>query len=127
MRLLLDTNRYVDLASGDPEILKMVEEAIENFFPFIALAELRAGFLGGSHARQNEQKLNRFLGDRNVTVIFPDDQTTHYYATLYQQLKRQGAPIPTNDLWIAAIAIQHSLVLATRDKHFERFPQIPRI
>jgi predicted nucleic acid-binding protein len=54
----------------------------------------------------------------------PDDQTTHHHAAAYRQLRTQGTPIPTNDLWIAALVLQHSLKLHDRDRHFEHLPQI---
>jgi tRNA(fMet)-specific endonuclease VapC len=60
-------------------------------------------------------------------VVFADEQTTHHYATLYRQLRRQGTPMPTNDLWIAAPALQHDLVLYARDEHFDHLPQLLRV
>jgi tRNA(fMet)-specific endonuclease VapC len=127
MRVALDTNRYTDLGRGLPEVVDPVARAERVFIPFIVLAELRAGFRAGSRAVQNERVLVRFLNSPRVQVLLPDDQTTHQYATLFAQLRRQGTPIPTNDLWIAALVIQHSLVLLARDAHFDHLPQIPRL
>lgn len=62
-----------------------------------------------------------------VDVIYPDEQTTHHYATLYRQLRTQGTPIPINDLWIAALVAQHDLILYTLDAHFDHLPQLPRV
>ena len=59
-----------------------------------------------------------------VAVLYPDEQTTHQYATVFRQLRRQGTPIPTNDIWIAALVLQHDLALYARDRHFEHLPQI---
>ena len=59
-------------------------------------------------------------------MVCADDQTTHHYANVYRQLCAQGTPIPTNDMWIAAIVLQHSLTLCARDRHFDALPQIPR-
>jgi tRNA(fMet)-specific endonuclease VapC len=61
-----------------------------------------------------------------VEVTFADDQTTHRYASLFQQLRKQGTPIPTNDMWVAALVLQHNLVLHARDEHFDRLPQLVR-
>jgi predicted nucleic acid-binding protein len=61
-----------------------------------------------------------------VRVLWADDATTHHFANLFRQLRAQGTPIPTNDLWIAALCVQQELTLASRDAHFDSLPQIPR-
>ena len=126
MRLALDTNRYTDLVQGDPLLAESVESADEIWLPFIVLAELRAGFSLGSKGAQNEAVLRRFLFKPSVEVLYADEQTTHHYASVYRQLRRQGTPIPTNDMWIAALVLQHSLTLCARDAHFDALPQLPR-
>ncbi len=126
VRLALDTNRYTDLCHDAAEVVALVERAEAVFLPFIVLAELRAGFAVGTRGAENEGILRRFLMKRGVAVLYADDQTTQYYATLYRQLRRQGTPIPTNDLWIAALVLQHNLVLCARDQHFDHLPQIPQ-
>jgi len=60
-------------------------------------------------------------------VLYADEQTTHHYAALYRQLRKQGTPIPTNDMWIAALVLQHSLVLFARERHFDVLPQLARM
>ena len=127
MRLALDTNRYTDLCRGAAEVVELVEHAEAIFLPFIVLGELRAGFALGSRGAENERILRRFLMQPGVAVLFADDQTTHHYSALYRQLRRQGTPIPTNDLWTAALVLQHSLVLCHRDGHFDHLPQILRM
>ena len=127
MRVALDTNRYVDFARGDAAVVDVLENAEEIHVPLIALAELRAGFAVGSRSARNEGGLRRFLLRPGVSVLFPDEQTTHHYATVYRQLRQQGTPIPTNDMWIAALVLQHGLVLCARDSHFDQLPQIPRV
>ena len=102
-----------------------VAEAI--FIPFVTLAELRAGFLCGTLARRNERTLVRFLDRPRVRVLLPDGDTTHHYARILAQLRAQGTPIPTNDMWIAALAVQHSLLLCTRDEHYAHLPQVARV
>ncbi len=62
-----------------------------------------------------------------VSVLFADDQTTHHYASLYRQLRKQGTPIPTNDLWLAGLVLQHNFALHARDKHFDCLPQLVRV
>ena len=127
MRLALDTNRYRDVFNGEPETLQVLEEAELVVLPFIVVGELRAGFAGGQRRAENELTLRRFLLKPGVEVFFADEQTTHHYANLYRQLRQQGTPIPTNDIWIAALAVQHDLVLHARDKHFDHLPHLVRV
>jgi tRNA(fMet)-specific endonuclease VapC len=87
---------------------------------------LRAGFTAGTRETTNEAVLRRFLLKPNVGILYPDDQTTHHYANIYRQLRKQGTPMPTNDMWIAALVLQHSLVLCTRDTHFDALGQLVR-
>jgi tRNA(fMet)-specific endonuclease VapC len=126
VRVALDTNRYTDLCRGDAGVVEAVELADEVWLPFIVLGELRAGFVLGNQGTRNEAVLRRFLMQPNVEVLYADDQTTHHYANVYRQLRRQGTPIPANDIWIAALALQHSFTLITRDTHFEHLPQLAR-
>ncbi|MBV8531935.1 MAG: PIN domain-containing protein [Candidatus Eremiobacteraeota bacterium] len=58
---------------------------------------------------------------------YADDQTTHHYAAIFRQLRKQGTPIPENDMWIAALVLQHNLILHTRDRHFDHLPQLARV
>lgn len=127
LRVALDTNRYTDLARGDQMTLEVVRRARQVFLPFVVLGELRAGFLCGSRTAENERNLARFLAEERVATLGCDDETTHHYARLFLQLRRQGTPIPTNDLWIAALVSQHGLFLCARDSHFDHLPQLPRI
>ncbi len=126
MRLALDTNRYTDLCRGNASVVHTVEHADEVWLPFVVIGELRAGFAVGSQGPRNEAVLRRFLLKSGVSVLYADEQTTHHYATVYRQLRKQGTPIPTNDMWIAALVLQHSLVLCARDAHFEALPQLTR-
>jgi len=127
VRLALDTNRYTDLCRGDGPVVETIERADEVWLPFVVLGELRAGFAVGSQGSRNEAILRRFLLKSGVGVLHADEQTTHHYASLYRQLRKQGTPIPTNDMWIAALVLQHSLVLFARDAHFDVLPQITRV
>ena len=126
MRILLDTNRYTDFCKAVPEAVATVTAAERVFLPFVALAELRGGFQAGTLARENERTLTRFLASARVSVLYPDETTTQVYAGLFAQLRRQGTPIPTNDIWIAALALQHNLALLSRDAHFDNLPQLRR-
>ena len=127
MRLALDTNRYTDLCRGNVSVVEAIELADEVWLPFIVLGELRAGFAVGAQGPRNEAVLRRFLLKSRVAVLYADDQTTHHYAAVYRQLRKQGTPIPTNDMWIAALVLQHSLVLFAPDTHFDVLPQLARV
>jgi tRNA(fMet)-specific endonuclease VapC len=126
VKLALDTNRYTDLCRGDVSVVETIELAEEVWLSFILLGELRAGFAVGSQGPRNEAVLRRFLLKPAVGVLFADEQTTHHYAAVFRQLRKQGTPIPTNDMWIAALVLQHSLILFARDAHFDALPQLPR-
>lgn len=127
MRLAIDTNRYVDFARNVPAVVQVLREADQIHLPFVVLGELRAGFLAGARARPNEAKLVEFINSPRVMVLHPNDETTHHYARIYLQLRQQGTPIPTNDLWIAALVAQHNLYLFARDAHFDALPQLARL
>ncbi|MCK6592902.1 MAG: type II toxin-antitoxin system VapC family toxin [Polyangiaceae bacterium] len=126
MKLALDTNAYSAAARGDTRSVALVQAAQHVYLPFVVLAELRAGFAAGTLGRRNEALLARFLSSPRVSVVYADEQTTHHYANVFAQLRRQGTPIPTNDVWIAAIVLQHDLALLTSDAHFSNLPQIAR-
>ena len=124
MNIALDTNAYTDFMRGDQGRLRIVRAARSIVVPVIVLGELRAGFAAGNQESTNAANLQRFLASRRVSVLPPDEQTAHHYAQLYLQLRDKGTPIPTNDLWIAALAVQHDLVLCTSDRHFRQLPQV---
>lgn len=126
MKVALDTNAYSDFMRGAETRVQVVRTADRIFLPLIVLGELRAGFAAGNQESNNAAKLQLFLNNARVTVLLPDEQTAHHYAQLFLQLRRAAISIPTNDLWIAALAIQHNLILCTSDAHFGHFPQIPR-
>jgi len=126
VRILVDTNRYRDFCDGVPEAVERMRTAELVCIAFVTLVELRAGFLAGTAGRPNERTLALFLNRPRVRILWPDEQSTHHYARLFLQLRKQGTPIPTNDIWIAALAVQHDLVLVSRDSHFDRLQQLPR-
>lgn len=127
MNLAIDTNRYRDFCEGKPEVVEVFRRASRITLPFPVLAELRAGFACGKLARRNERILNVFLNRPRVAILYADEQTTFHYARLFGQLREQGTPIPTNDLWISALVQQHNLFLYSRDRHFAALPQLPRV
>lgn len=127
LNIAIDVNRYADFVRGDAETIDRIQRADRIVLPFIVLAVLRAGFRAGRKAARNERGLAEFRQSRRVEVQYADEATTHFYALLFEELRAAGTPIPTNDLWIAALVMQHDLVLFSRDRHFDHLPRIPRI
>lgn len=127
MRILIDTDRYRDFCEGIDEAVNIIRSADDIFMPFVTLAELRSGFAIGKHGGENESILTQFINKPRVSLLFPDEGTTRQYSYLYKQLRQQATPIPTNDIWIASLAVQHDLHLFSRDSHFRYLPQIPII
>src|SRR5438874_10797582 len=126
MRVALDTNRLTDLFQGDAELAEILGACDEVWIPLIVLAEMKAGFYGGTQQHKNELLMRRLLAKATVGILLPGRETAEHYARLFVQLKRAGTPVPDNDLWIAALALEHDLTLITRDRHFESIPQLPR-
>jgi len=126
VRVALDTNRLTDLFQGDTELAEWLGTCDEVWIPLVVLAEIKAGFHGGSRQNRNEILLQKLLGKSTVGVLLPSRETAEHYARLFVQLKRAATPVPDSCLWIAALALEHDLVLITRDHHFERIPQLLR-
>ena len=124
MNVALDTNAYSDFMRGDVDRVRVVRAARTITLPLIVLGELRAGFAAGNRESANAANLRRFLASPRVSILLPDEQTAHHYAQLHFQLRAKGAAIPTNDLWIASLVVQHDLILCTSDSHFRQLPQV---
>jgi len=90
----------------------------------MVVGELQAGFALGNQRAKNQLVLDGFLSQASARVLVPDEDTARHYAALIAQLRTAGTPIPTNDIWIAALVLQHGYALATRDTHFRRIPQL---
>ncbi len=127
MRIAIDSNRYTDFCKGLPEVVEVLQDASEIHVPLIVIGEQRAGFAHGVHREKNERTLTRFLNNEAIFILAPDEQTTFFYADLYAYLRKKGKPVPTNDLWIAALVLQHQLVLFDRDSDFDHIPQLARL
>jgi predicted nucleic acid-binding protein len=124
VRVALDTNRLTDLFQGDAELAKWLGTCEEVWIPLFVLGEIKAGFRGGTQRGRNEVLLHKLLIKTTVKILLPSLETADHYAQLFVQLRRAGSPIPDNDLWIAALALEHNLLLVTRDQHFQRIPQL---
>ena len=123
--MILDTNALSAAADREPAALKIVAGADSLAVPVIVLGEYRLGIAQSRHRKDYENWLREWIAA--VTVLDVDERTTHYYATIGLELKGMGKPIPTNDLWIAALCRQHSLSLLSRDRHFDFVAGLQRI
>ena len=117
--LCLDTNTYTALLAGLPDALSIVNSADQVWMPAPVLGELRAGFLKGRNAADNELMLQDFLGSNHVQVAQVDEPVTRFYGRVFDQLRQDGKPIPTNDLWIASCVLHLGCPLYSKDRHFE--------
>jgi tRNA(fMet)-specific endonuclease VapC len=123
-RVLLDTSAYSAMRRGDQRLAEPLQEASEVFLTSVVIGELLYGFVGGKVRERNLRLLREFLEAERVAVLPVDEETAERYALIRDYLRREGTPIPTNDLWIAASAAQHGLQLLTLDDHFESVPHI---
>jgi tRNA(fMet)-specific endonuclease VapC len=123
-RVLLDTSAYSLLMRGRKEVADRLECADEVYVPAVVLGELLAGFKKGNAEQHNKEILADFLNVSRVFTLPINEESAERYAAILDYLQRQGAPIPTNDIWIAACAMQLGLILISADRHFLKLPQI---
>jgi tRNA(fMet)-specific endonuclease VapC len=116
--LLLDTNAYTALMRGDAETLEVLTHAERLLMNSVVLGELLGGFAAGTREATNRELLAKFLDSPRVELVAVTATTADSYALVYSNLRRRGQPIPSNDLWIAASALEHGAALLTRDAHF---------
>lgn len=117
-RILLDTNAYSSFKKGDATIVEKCAYADEILLPVPVLAELRSGFKCGTKEEKNLEELRSFTATSRVTVPAMSEHTALLYAEIFTSLKSRGTPIPINDIWIAACALEAGAVLITNDMHF---------
>jgi tRNA(fMet)-specific endonuclease VapC len=125
LEIILDTNALSAAADDDPGAVAVLARAEQIVLPVIVLGEYRHGIAQSRHRASYENWLAGLLHDCMVLDI--QEPTTHHYAEITLELKRNGKPIPTNDIWIAALCRQHSLPLLSRDRHFDLVTGTKRI
>jgi tRNA(fMet)-specific endonuclease VapC len=116
--VLLDTSVVVRHFRDANALASKLVAYQEIYLPHAALAELYAGAFSSARPEKNLQQIARFL--EAVDVLVPDESTPELYGRISAQLAQAGTPIPQNDIWIAAIALQSGLPLATADGHFQK-------
>lgn len=117
-RLLMDTNIYVAFKRNDPEAVKAFREADHIGVDVSVLAELYSRFRLGSRNKQNLLELKAFLNNPRVHLYEHNMETSDYFSRIYHGLRVKGKPIPTNDIWIAAVSMQNGLALYSKDRRF---------
>jgi len=123
--VILDTNGLSALAEGEASLGSILRKAAQVAVPVIVLGEYRYGIGRSRHHRRYEDWLAEYLP--TLLILDVDERTSLQYAAVRTELKKAGTPIPSNDVWIAALCRQHSLPLLSRDRHFDAVSGIRRI
>jgi tRNA(fMet)-specific endonuclease VapC len=119
--VLLDTTVVVDHLRGkSPELDRRLKQTITLYLPVTALGELLYGAYRSAFEARSLKQIENFI--QLCAILGPDQRTAYYYGRVHADLVRLGRPIPQNDIWIAAIALEHNLPLAARDRHFSFVP-----
>lgn len=117
--ILIDTNAYVAFKRGDVSAKEIMRHAEILAISPIVLGELLSGFEGGSKTKRNRDELQQFLQTSRIKIYSITPDTANFYSRIHSLLKKNGTPIPTNDLWIAAQASENGCVIYSYDKHFK--------
>lgn len=119
-KVILDTNAYTQLLAGEEDVLDAISAAETVYMSIFVLGELYAGFIGGTREPENKETLHRFLLKPSVKILNATSETAEVFGLLKSNLQKAGIPLPINDVWIAAHAIETGSVVITHDAHFER-------
>ena len=125
-RILLDTNAYTAFLTGDKRVLNALTEAGTAFLSAIVIGELYAGFCGGNRLKENKALLARFLQKSNVRVLDVTAETGEVFGQIKNELQKAGTPIPLNDVWLAAQAMETGSVIVSFDAHFDQVSGLRR-
>lgn len=117
-RVIIDTNFYAAFKRNEEEAVGFLRKVEYIGVSSVILGELLASFRCGNREKQNRAELDQFIDSARVELISLDDETAEFYAQIFAELRKKGRPIPSNDIWLAASALQHGLALATYDEHF---------
>lgn len=124
MKLLLDTSAYVGFKLGHSTLVDYLSRSDTIYISPIVIGELLFGFRNGSRFQENMEDLDRFLSHVAIEKITIGDITADRYSRIAAQLKQQGTPIPSNDIWIAAQSMEFGAELVAMDRHFEKISGI---
>ena len=119
MKIILDTSAYVGFKRNVGNLVETIVNAESILFSPIVLGELMFGFRNGAKFKENMNDLNKFLDHERVEIVQIGQITSDRYSRIASQLRSQGTPVPTNDIWIAAQTMEHGAELITSDRHFQ--------
>ncbi len=122
--IVLDTNLLIKLFEREIALPKDFERYDNMLLPVTVIGEYRAGLFDTAKGEENKKKLAFYLSKSSVNAVPVTERTTELYAKVYQALRKQGTPIPQNDMWIAASALEHGADIATTDEHFRLVPML---
>lgn len=122
---LIDTNIVIALFADEVEVKTSFAGASKVFISSITVGELCYGAVKSARSTENLQRIREFVA--NITVLKCDVETAHHYGDVKNKLRLKGRPLPENDIWIAAIALQYNLTLVTRDAHFHEVENLQQI
>lgn len=123
-KIVLDTNAYTRLLAGEEDVLDVIGTTETVYMSIFVLGELYAGFAGGTKERENKDTLIRFLFKPSVKILNATAETAEVFGAVKQGLKKAGTPLPINDVWIAAHALETGSILVTYDGHFKNIAGI---
>jgi tRNA(fMet)-specific endonuclease VapC len=126
-KVLIDTNIYSLAMKGEANVVNLLRRIDQVGFSAISIGELLSGFKAGRRETKNREELNIFLDSPRVVVHSIDEGTADFYASILTTLKAAGTPIPTNDIWIAAVAFQYGYKIFSNDKHFNLIPGLVQL
>ena len=119
MKIILDTSAYVGFKRNVPDFVEIIVNAESILFSAIVLGELMFGFRNSAKFQENMNDLNKFLDHESVEIVQIGQITSDRYSRIASQLRSQGTPVPTNDIWVAAQTMEHGAELITSDRHFQ--------
>ena len=123
--MILDTNALSALLAGDEDLGRVLMPSARHELPAVVLGEYRYGLVRSRHRATLESALARL--EREFDLLDVDASTARVYAGARERLRAAGTPIPENDIWIAALALQHGLAVVTRDRDFEQVAGLRRV
>lgn len=116
--IFIDTNIYSALKRADASVIEIIQSVDEIAVSPIVIGELLFGFDNGTQIKNKRQELQKFLDSPRVKIYPIQSETAHFFSQISLSLRNKGKPIPTNDIWIAAQALEHGCVVCTLDNHF---------
>ena len=119
MKYLLDTTAYSELLRGHQKVVEIIRGADELYVHNFVIAELEYGFRLGNRQPENEKLLTRFVSNKKVHVLLPDNATTSYFVNIAVFAHKKGVQLSSHDIWIAALAEQWDVVLVSFDEDFK--------